>query len=36
MLTHGNNNEKRPVYKLLKHTQVNKKVNEYIDKVTSK
>ena len=30
MLTRGNNNEKRPVYTLLKHTQmlINKKVNE--------
>ena len=37
MLTHGNNNEKRPVYTLLNHTQVliNKKVSEYIDKVIS-
>ena len=30
MLTHGNNNKKRPVYTLLKDTQtlINKKVNE--------
>ena len=30
MLTHGNNNEKRPVYTLLNHAQrlMNKKVNE--------
>ena len=29
MLAHGNNNEKQPVYTLLKHTQrlINKKVN---------
>ena len=30
MLTHENNNEKRPVYTLLNHTQglINKKVNK--------
>ena len=38
MTTHDNNNEKRPVYTLLKHTQrlTNKKVNELKDKIISK
>ena len=37
MLTHGNDNEKRPVYTLLNYTRrlINKKVNEKIDKVIS-
>ena len=38
MLTHGNNNKKRLVYTLLKHTEglINKKVNKYIYKVIIK
>ena len=37
LLTHGKNNEKQPVYTLLNHTHrlMNKKVNEWIDKIIS-
>ena len=37
MPTRGNNNEKRPLYTLLNHTQrlINKKIDEYIVKAKS-